>query len=173
MNKAVFLDRDGTVIRDHGYLDNEDDIELLDGAGDALQRLIRTGFKLILVTNQSGIGRGFFTSDVVEAQHRRLAELLTPWNVSFTSIEICPHAPDDDCDCRKPSPRLLLQAARTHDIDLHQSFMVGDKPSDVEAGRNSGCAASIMIQGRADTANADYIAKNLPDAVDYIVKIES
>jgi D-glycero-D-manno-heptose 1,7-bisphosphate phosphatase len=169
MNKAVFLDRDGTVIRDHGYLDNENDVELLDGAGDALQRLVKAEFKLILVTNQSGIGRGYFTPDIVEAQHQRLAELLIPRNVSFASIQICPHAPDADCDCRKPSPMLLKQAAAEHDIALSQSFMVGDKPSDVEAGRNAGCAASIMIKGRPDTANADYIAKNLSDAVDYIL----
>lgn len=169
MNRAVFLDRDGTVIRDCGYLENPERIELLEDAGDALVRLNRAGFLLILVTNQSGIGRGYFDRAAVDAQHARLDQLLKRWSIAFDAIQVCPHAPGDRCDCRKPSPKLLLDAAARLDVDLHESFMVGDKPSDVEAGRNAGCQASVMIEGRPDTANADHVAKNLADAVDYIL----
>jgi D-glycero-D-manno-heptose 1,7-bisphosphate phosphatase len=166
MRKAVFLDRDGTVIVDRGYLDNIEGIELLPGATGALKRLQQAGFLLVLVTNQSGIGRGYFGPETVARQHQRLALLLAASGVTLDAIEVCPHSPDQMCDCRKPQPKLLLEAAARFEIDLAGSFMVGDKLSDIEAGLAAGC----MTIGIGLSPNAaDFCAPDLAGAADYIL----
>ena len=166
MHRAVFVDRDGTVVVDHSYLATAEGIELLPGVGDALALLLQHGFMLVLVTNQSGIGRGYFPMSVVEAQHRRLAELLAGHGVRFAGIEVCPHAPWENCACRKPAPGLLRAAAGRLDIDLLRSFVVGDKPGDVLAGKAAGCTA-IMVGGSCP--EADYAAADLPAATGWII----
>jgi len=107
MHKTIFLDRDDTVVPDRGHLDNVEGIELLPGAGPALRTMRELGFKLVLVTNQSGIGRGWFPESIVHAQHDRLHELLADYGVVFDAIHFCPHKPDAGCACRKPMPGLL------------------------------------------------------------------
>jgi histidinol-phosphate phosphatase family protein len=159
MDRVVFLDRDGTVIVDHGYLDNAAGVELLPGAGEALSLLMGNGFLLVLVTNQSGIGRGYFPRSVVEQQHARLGELLAPFNVKFAAIEVCPHTPSDGCSCRKPEAGMLRRAAEKLGIRTAGCYMVGDKQSDVAAGRNAGCT-TVMLGGtcpEADTTAADLV----------------
>ncbi len=163
---AVFLDRDGTVVADRGYLSTVDGIELLPDAAEALRRLAQAGFALVLITNQSGIGRGYFGPDVVEAQHRRLQELLEPSGVRFAAIEVCPHAPDQNCDCRKPEATMLKRAAIRLDIDLARSYMVGDKRSDIQAGKAAGCAA-VLLGG--EYPEADHCAGTLGEAADWIL----
>lgn len=164
--QAVFLDRDGTVIHDRGYLDCPDGVELTPRAGEALAALARAGLKLVLITNQSGIGRGYFDQTAVARQHARLALLLRPFNVGFDDIRICPHTPGQGCACRKPAPGMLMAAARKLNIALPRSFMVGDKPSDIEAGRRAGCRDVIAV-GAVD--GADYQAVDMMDAANYIL----
>ena len=139
MNLAIFIDRDGTVIEDRGYLADVDGVCLLPGAGEGLARLAAAGFLLVLITNQSGVGRGYFDLDAVDRQHQRLAELLRPFGVRWAAIRVCPHRPDDDCDCRKPRPGMILSAAKELDISLPDSYVIGDKESDLAAGRAAGC----------------------------------
>lgn len=167
MDKAVFLDRDGTVIVDRGYLDCEEGVELLEGAGRALRVLATAGFRLVLITNQSGIGRGYFTKATVDRQHERLTQLLAPYGVTFDAIEMCPHAPEEKCTCRKPRPALILHAAHALNIRLEESYMVGDKATDVEAGRHAGCHSIIL---GTHVAGAAYAATSLLDAAHFIVK---
>lgn len=166
--KAIFLDRDGTVIPDHGYLAEVAGVTLLPGAGEALRRLAAAGFLLVLVTNQSGIGRGYFTRETVAAQHGRLCNLLRPFGVTFAGIEVCPHQPTDDCTCRKPRPGMLKRAAAALDVNLFQSFMIGDKPADIIAGRAAGCRTICLGALCADAA--DHCSATLAEAAAWILR---
>jgi D-glycero-D-manno-heptose 1,7-bisphosphate phosphatase len=153
MHKTIFLDRDDTVVPDRGHLDNVEGIELLPGAGPALRAMRDLRFKLVLVTNQSGIGRGWFPSSIVDAQHDRLHELLAEYGVVFDAIRYCPHKPDAGCSCRKPMPGLLLDAGRELDSDFERSWMIGNSESDVGAGIAAGCR-TIQIIGETDLPRA-------------------
>jgi D-glycero-D-manno-heptose 1,7-bisphosphate phosphatase len=160
MHKTIFLDRDDTIVPDRGHLDNVEGIELLAGAGRALQALRDLGFKLVLVTNQSGIGRGWFPESIVHAQHDRLHELLENYGVVFDAIRFCPHKPDEGCACRKPMPGLLLDAGRELGTDFECSWMIGNSESDIGAGRAAGCR-TIRVGGDTDLARAaDLIAEH-------------
>ncbi|MFA4944195.1 MAG: HAD family hydrolase [Lentisphaeria bacterium] len=161
--RAVFLDRDGTLIPDHGYLATVEGVNLLPGAGEALRRLHDAGFLLVLVTNQSGIGRGYFSRELLHAQHERLQELLTPHGVPLAAIDYCPHLAADACDCRKPQPGMLRRAAAALALDLRHSFMVGDKESDVAAGHAAGCRAVRIGEPGTATA-AETLAADLAAA---------
>ncbi|MBL9173843.1 MAG: HAD family hydrolase [Verrucomicrobiales bacterium] len=143
---AVFLDRDGTVNVERHYLSRPGDFQLLPGVGPALQRLRAAGFRLFLVTNQSGIGRGYFTHADLDQIHDRMRELLDPHGVVFERIYVAPEAPDQPSRYRKPSPQALLDARDEFGVDLGRSVMVGDKWVDVEAGRQAGCAASLLVR---------------------------
>jgi D-glycero-D-manno-heptose 1,7-bisphosphate phosphatase len=165
MNRAVFLDRDGTIIVDRGYLGTSEGVELLPGAGQALLSLRQAELLLVLVTNQSGVARGYFDLATVAAQHAVLAERLAPFGVTFAGIEVCPHHPEQNCDCRKPRPALLRRAADRLDLDLRHSYMVGDKPSDVAAGKAAGCTTVLVGSGGAD---ADYAAVDITAAAAWI-----
>jgi D-glycero-D-manno-heptose 1,7-bisphosphate phosphatase len=140
-DRAVFLDRDGVLIADKGYVSRPEDVEILPGVREALLNLQAAGWRLIVVTNQSGIGRGLFTVEDFERVTYRMRELI---QVEFGGIFFCPHIPEDGCDCRKPRPGLLLKAAKEMGIDLAQSVMVGDRLSDVEAGTAAGCSLSLF-----------------------------
>lgn len=166
MRRAVFLDRDGTLIPDAGYLDTVQGVRLLPGVGDALRRLTEAGFVLVLITNQSGVARGYFTLALVHEQNARLAELLHPYGVSFAAVEVCPHHPSDGCDCRKPKAGMLTRAATRLGIGLEASFVVGDKPSDVGAARAAGCGAVALGAGVRD---ADFNARDLTGAAQWIL----
>lgn len=138
MNKAVFLDRDGTLMVDKGYLGDPDQVELLPTVPEALGLLADNGFRLFVVTNQSGVGRGYFTEKQMHLVHWRLRMLLRKKDAEIGKIYYCPHVPENNCGCRKPKPGLLRKAAEEQDIDLKRSYIVGDKRSDWEAGRQVG-----------------------------------
>jgi D-glycero-D-manno-heptose 1,7-bisphosphate phosphatase len=161
MSRAVFIDRDDTLIVDKVYLKEAAGVELLPGAQAALRQWREAGFLLVLVTNQSGVGRGIVTPEEVAAQHERLAELLGP-EATLDGIYVCMHHPEAACECRKPQPGLLLTAATELGIDLAQSWMLGDKPADVEAGRAAGCR-TVQIS-RRDGPGADLYAPDLATA---------
>lgn len=141
--KALFLDRDGTLIVDVGYPRDPARVEILSGAVEALRGY--SDYALVVISNQSGIARGLITEDEWRAVHERFVELFANEGITFAGSYYCKHGPDDGCACRKPEPGMLRQAARELDLDLAQSIMIGDKPSDVEAGRRAGCAVSALL----------------------------
>ncbi len=146
MNRAVFLDRDGTLIAEKNYLHRAEDVEIFPGAGAALKRLAEAGFKLVIVTNQSGIGRGYFTQAEAERVNEHLRREFARDGVRFEKIYIAPEAPGQPSRGRKPSPRFLFDARDEFDLNLADSFMVGDKLIDLECGWNAGVKGSILVR---------------------------
>ena len=146
MKRAVFLDRDGTLIEEKEYLSRPDQVVIIPGAGLALSRLQEAGFPLFLVTNQSGVGRGYFTIADVERVHRHLIGELARAGVHFEKIYIAPEAPDQPSPGRKPSPQFLFEARAEFGLDLSESFMIGDKLIDLECGWNAGVKQSILVR---------------------------
>lgn len=142
--RALFLDRDGTLIVDVGYPRDPDRVELIPGVSDALAELQKS-WALVVISNQSGIGRGIITEQEAAAVHRQFVELFTRAGVSFAGCFYCPHAPDASCRCRKPAPGLIEDAATSLGLDVAASVMVGDKPSDLEAGRAAGCGRVVLF----------------------------
>ncbi len=146
MQRAVFLDRDGTLIAEKNYLHRIEDVEIFPGAAAALKKLADAGFKLFIVTNQSGIGRGYFTLADAENVNEFLGSELNRDGIRFEKIYIAPEAPDQPSRGRKPSPQFLFDARDEFDLDLAQSFMVGDKLIDLECGWNAGVKKSILVR---------------------------
>ena len=146
MNRALFLDRDGTLIVDKHYLHRPDEVEIIPGSAEGLRCLLGHGFHLFLVTNQSGVGRGYFTLADVDRVHAHLEAELAAEDVLFDAIYVAPEAPGQPSRGRKPSPAFLHDAARDFDIDLSRSFVVGDKLIDLETGWNAGCARSLLVR---------------------------
>ena len=171
---AVFLDRDGTLMKDVDYCGDPSEVEVFPSAAHALTRLKAAGFRLIVITNQSGIGRGFFD----ERQYRSVeAELYRQLGAGLIDASYhCPHHPDENCACRKPSPNLVQQAADEHQLDLTGSFFVGDKLSDIECGRRAGVRTVLVRTGygkTADPGRSDYVASDLGVAADLILAASS
>lgn len=156
--KAVFLDRDGTVIHEKPgtYLSDPAKVRPYKSAADAFKLLKKLGFKFFIVSNQSGIGRGYFTDKEVNAVHARMLKLLKP--AVIEEIVFCPHAPEQRCDCRKPAPKLGLRLIKKYNIDPKQSYMIGDKKADVEFGRAIGFTPVLVT-----TANGKNHLKKYPD----------
>jgi len=190
MNRAVFLDRDGTVNEEVGYLRSLDLLKLIPGAAAAIGRLNRAGYKVVLVTNQSGVARGYFPESLVDAAHDLLAGMLKQEGAFFDGVYYCPHHPTAGnskhtvvCDCRKPATGLIDRAAKDLDVDLARSFMVGDKWSDVELGHRAGTRSILVRSGFApdDPGNKrplhvddpDFTAHDLAEAVDWIIGQEA
>ena len=146
MNRAVFLDRDGTLIVEKNYLHKPEEVEIFPGAGAALKRLSAAGFRLIIVTNQSGIGRGYYTLADAERVNGHLCRELARDGVGFDKVYIAPEAPDQPSRVRKPSPQFLFDARDEFNLNLAESFMVGDKLIDLECGWNAGVKASILVR---------------------------
>lgn len=177
MIKAVFLDRDGTLIYEKPgvYLSSPRQLRLYKSTRPALQLLTQNGFKLFIVSNQSGIGRGYFTEKEVHAIHARLQQLLKP--APIEEIVFCPHAPDAHCTCRKPQPKMGLDLIKKYHIDPKASYMIGDKKADVEFGRAIGCKTVLVTTANGHRhlkkypdLHPDKIATNLLNAAKFIVK---
>ena len=165
----LLLDRDGTLIVEKNYLSDPDEVELLPGVVVGLGALQRAGFQFILLTNQSGVGRGLFTVRDVDLVHARLREILRVEGIELAGIYVCPHAPADNCACRKPRPKLALDAAADFGFDLRKSWMIGDKQADVELAGNIGARAILVRTGygketEASGVSADYIVDDLLEA---------
>jgi D-glycero-D-manno-heptose 1,7-bisphosphate phosphatase len=145
--RFVLLDRDGTINVDHHYLARPEQIELLPEAARGLRHLHTLGFSLAVITNQSAIGRGYFDETRLTQIHLRFTELLAAENVSLDGIFFCPHTPDDDCSCRKPSTGLVEQAAQQLNFDPHNTIVIGDKPCDIELAHNLGVPGILVKTG--------------------------
>ena len=146
MRPAIFLDRDGTIIAEREYLADPAGVEPLPGAGAALRRLQDAGFKLVIVTNQSGIGRGYYTEAAMHRVNERLLELLATDGVRIEKIYFAPESPDQPSRGRKPSPQFLFDARDELGLDLAASYMIGDKLIDLECGWNAGVKQSILVR---------------------------
>jgi D-glycero-D-manno-heptose 1,7-bisphosphate phosphatase len=179
VRRAVFLDRDGTINEEVDYLDDPARLRLIPGAAEAIRLLNEAGIPAIVVSNQAGIGRGYFSAATVEAIHGRLAELLAKRDARLDAVYYCPHHPSEGCDCRKPEAGMLVRAAREFGIDLRRAFMVGDKASDLEAGQRIGCQTVLVLTGYGKQARESlnkcnfqpghYIATDLRDAIKWIL----
>ena len=139
-----FLDRDGTIMVDRGYLSEPEGVQLLSGAAEGLRRLAQMGYRLVIVTNQSGVGRGYFTAEAAERTSQRLVDLLAGEQVTIAATMMCFHAPSDNCDCRKPARGLVDRALMTLGGTLEGAVVIGDKPSDINLAVAIG-AAGILI----------------------------
>ena len=180
---AVFIDRDGTLNYDVGYLDRPNDVVIILGAAEALARLNAKKIPVIVVTNQSGIGRGRYGWSDFRAVMQRITELLAKYGAHIDGVYAAPHHADGlgsyahpDHPDRKPNPGMLLRAAKERGIDLNQSWMIGDKRIDLEAGRNAGCKVALVRTGygrSVDGTLADLVAENLGTAVDLILATSS
>lgn len=146
MQRAVFLDRDGTLIEERNYLCRPEDVTVFPGAGEALKRLKDAGFRLIIVSNQSGVGRGYFTLKDVEKVNARVAEEFARNAVEFDACYIAPEAPTQPSRGRKPSPQFLFDARDAFNLALSESYMIGDKLIDLECGWNAGVRRSILVR---------------------------
>jgi D-glycero-D-manno-heptose 1,7-bisphosphate phosphatase len=172
MRRAVCLDRDGTVIDDVGYPRDPGQVRLLPGAAEALCVLQRSGFMLVVVSNQSGIGRGLVSRDEAHRVHAQFVAELAAHGVRLDGAYYCPHAPEATCACRKPEPGLLLQAADELGLDLARSVVVGDKPSDIAAGKRAGCRTVLFggnFQPEDSSSTPDAVANDWPSAVRWIL----
>ncbi len=185
LKPAVFLDRDGTIIEDVHYLKDKKDLKLIQGTAEALKRLKKMNFLTFLVTNQSGVARGYFDEDNVSIINNELNSLLEKENASLDSIYYCPHHPKGaieeyakQCNCRKPATGMIDSAIKDFEnIDIKNSYVIGDKFIDVELAHNAGCKGILVktghglneIEKNKDKA-ADYIANDITDAVNWIEK---
>jgi D-glycero-D-manno-heptose 1,7-bisphosphate phosphatase len=143
-DRVVILDRDGTIVVDRGYLADPAGLEFLAGAAQGLRWFHENGYRLVVITNQSGVGRGFFALERVHAMNERLERMVEAIGARLTAIYYCPHAPEAGCDCRKPAQALLERAAAELRFDPQSAIVIGDKPSDIEFGRRAG-ARTILI----------------------------
>lgn len=180
-SRAVFLDRDGTLIRNHHYGCNPDAIELLDGVVEGLRLLKLAGYLLVVVTNQSGVARGYFTEEQLLAMHRRLGDLLEREGAGIDAFYYCPHHVDGvvreysrACDCRKPAPGMVLRACGELGIDPGRSWLIGDILDDVEAGKRAGCRAVLLDAGTEGLPDRpertpDYVTRSFLDAAYHIL----
>ena len=163
-NKFVVLDRDGTIVIDRNYLSDPDGLQFLPGAAEGLQAMTRQGWRLIVITNQSGVGRGLFPLERLQQMNRRLAQMFDSSGARLERIYYCPHRPEDECDCRKPKLKLMQQAASELGFDPADAVVIGDKNSDVEFGRQAR-ATTMLIADAAGAADA-----TVPIAADYVVR---
>ncbi len=165
---VIFLDRDGVINYDSpDYIKSWDEYRFLPGSLDALAALTAGGFTLILITNQSIIGRGMVPLDVLEDMHRRIQQAVSTAGGRIFDIFYCPHRPDEACGCRKPAPGMILQAAARHHIDPGCAIMIGDNAKDIVCGRDAGCGATILVRtGSGRMAEKELAAEGiLPTAV--------
>jgi len=177
---AVFLDRDGTINEEMGYINHLSRFELLPQAIPGIRRLNEAGLKVVVVTNQSGAARGYFPAALVDEVHGHLKQLLAAGSAQLDGIYTCLHGPADGCACRKPRPALMEQAARDLDLDLARSYLVGDRYKDVETAANAGAKGILVLTGygrgeyeylrAAQTVQPVHVANDLLEAVEWILK---
>jgi D-glycero-D-manno-heptose 1,7-bisphosphate phosphatase len=178
MNKAIFLDRDGTLNRECGYVHKVEDFELLPGVVEGIKKLSKD-FIFFVVTNQSGIGRGLYAIEDMIKFNEKLINELKKANIEIKKIYYCPHLPKENCDCRKPKTKFINEAAKEFDIDIKQSWVMGDRPTDIELGKNAGSKTIYLLTGYGEkhlddlgknNIKPNFIAKDFSQATEFILK---
>ena len=173
MIRAVFLDRDGTISEDVNYCSSVEDFHILPTVPEAIKLLNDANFKVVLITNQSGISREYFTETILAEIHAKMESELAKHGANVDAIYYCPHHPDDGCDCRKPKTGMLTKAAEELGINLKSSYMIGDMQTDIDVGRVAGCRAILVTtgpDGGDGVKKADYTAQNLSQAAKWILE---
>ncbi|MGM8213877.1 D-glycero-alpha-D-manno-heptose-1,7-bisphosphate 7-phosphatase [Virgibacillus sp. W0430] len=164
LNKAIFLDRDGVINEVLServkFVNKPEDLYLIEGVGEAIQQFNAGGYKVFVVTNQGGIGLGYMSEAALKAVHEHMLQQLAQYDARIDAIAYCPHKPHADCICRKPKPEMLLKLAKEHNINLSQSYMVGDRAVDIEAGRLA-CTQTVLIGERTQSNQYDLYFKDL------------
>ncbi|HEX7861218.1 MAG TPA: HAD family hydrolase [Verrucomicrobiae bacterium] len=177
--RAIFIDRDGTLIVEKDYLHKPEEVEFFQGAIAALKRAIDAGFQIVMVTNQSGVGRGYFTLEEVAKVHAHIGSEMSAQQVQMLHVYVAPEAPDAPSRGRKPSPQFLFDARDAYNVDLGRSYMIGDKLIDLECGWNAGVRRSILVRtGYGAKVEAKepgelrdaIVVDDLCDAIDWILK---
>lgn len=186
MDKAIFLDKDGTINEDKGYIDHPSKVDLLPNSAKAVSLLNEAGMKVLIVSNQSGVARGYLGEDMLQAIDKTIQKKLLANHAYYDGIYYCPHHPEagnypykKDCECRKPNPGMLLKAADEYGLDLKDCYMIGDKDTDLEAGRRAGCKTILVLTGYGEETKKnlngyrpDFIAQDLLEAVNWILTLE-
>lgn len=176
MGKYILLDRDGTIIADKHYLSDPEAVEILHNAEEGLKLLQNAGFSLIVVTNQSGIGRGYYTAHDMEAVNNRMKNLLAPSGIKFSAIYHCPHTPEQNCNCRKPAPEMFDMAIKEFKLNPENCYVIGDKLCDIEFGLTKGACTILVRTGKGIKeehkceGKAAFIADDLLAAAEFIIK---
>lgn len=175
MKKAVFLDRDGTIIRDMIYLNDPSKIEVFKESYPALKKMRDSGFEIVLVTNQSGVARGFVEENILKEINQIIVQDFANRGIDIIDVYYCPHPVDGGCFCRKPNPGMLLDAAQKHSIDLKQSWMIGDRMTDCEAGKRAGCKSILLQNATTPPISSEFgapeiISQDILTATDLILK---
>lgn len=163
MKKAIFLDKDGTLIHNIHYNADPRLITVTEGAIEGLKKLTAAGYTLFVITNQQGVALGYFTEDDVHKVRERIEEILEEENIPLQGFYYCPHHEEKGCSCRKPKPGMIINAAREHYIDLSKSWMIGDTPTDIEAGNKAGCRTLLFDKGYEN--EWDLTSSQIPDGV--------
>lgn len=167
--RAVFLDRDGTVIEDVGYPSDPDDVRLIAGAAEGIRLLRESGLAAVIISNQSGVGRGLFTMTDLERVHTRTSELLSEAGAELDGAYYCPHAPDAECDCRKPATGLIERARAELEISSQGCIFIGDKASDVEAGSAAGCETVLFGNAESVAVEPTWRASSWPETIELLI----
>lgn len=171
MTRAVFIDRDGVIVEDPGYVHKLEDFKLIPNSVEGLKLL--KNYKLFIITNQSGIGRGYYKFEDFLNYSNRVLKELEKHKIKIEKTYYCPHKPEDNCECRKPKTRFLKEAEKDFDVDLKKSFVIGDRKGDFEMGRNAGCKTIHVLTGYGINAKndvkPDYFAKDLLEAAEWIL----
>ena len=164
----MFLDRDGTIAEEVGYLNHPSRFRMFSFAGPAIRRLKEAGFAVIVVTNQSGVARGYFPESLVQEVNERMQRELTAMGAALDGVYYCPHGSADGCDCRKPKTGMLERAAREHQLDLARSYVVGDRYGDMELAFRAGCRA-VFVRSGYGLGEETWHAKDWPHQPDAVV----
>ncbi len=182
MKKAIFLDRDGTINKDSkDYIKSLSEFHIFPFIIESLKNFTNLGFELIIITNQSGIGRGFFSENKLKIIHTFLLNELNRQNINLLDIYYCPHLPTENCDCRKPKIKNITKASEKYNIDLKKSWFIGDSEKDIVAGKNAKCKTGLVLTGIRDITREivetweikpDFIAENLLEATKIITNLE-
>ena len=168
--KALFLDRDGIINVDHGYIYKIEDFEFTDGIVELLQLFVKRGYVLFIVTNQSGIGRGYYTRKDFDTLTEWMLKVLYKQGITIEEVEYCPHVPDEDCQCRKPKTGMIDNILKKYPIDLEHSWLIGDKQSDIDLAHNAHIGSCIVI-GSRDIQNSTYSYKSVLECKESIENI--
>jgi len=168
-DKALFLDRDGIINVDHGYVYKRDDFEFVEGIFDLVRLFADAGYLIFVVTNQSGIGRGYYTEEDFQTLTAWMRNAFKTEGITITEVYHCPHAPEEKCHCRKPETGMIEKALGSYAIDLPHSWMIGDKQSDIDLARNAGIGNAVYI-GQDEIKNNQYHFKSIVDCKSYLEK---
>lgn len=171
MQKAIFLDRDGVINIEKNYLYKVEDFEFVDGVFNSLKYLQDLGYKLFIITNQSGIGRGYYSLEDFNVLTSWMLNKFKENSIEILQVELCPHGPDDGCECRKPKIGMINNILKNHDIDLEKSWLIGDKNSDIKCAQNANIKNSIQVKSGHDFNEKDSIADFICTSIKDIHKI--